>query len=276
MAADFLAVAFTVVLLVATSVPLGRYMARVFTGEPTPLDPVLAPDRTRGAPHDGRGVERRADLAGVFAVAAHLESRHVAGDAGPSSRCSSTCRSIPMGSATWNQRSPSTPSRASRRTRICSTTAARHRPLVPFADVRDHVPAVRDRRNGHRRAGRRHPGAGRQPADDARQLLCGRHAGRGSRPAAAGDLRRHGLPDVAGDADDVRGRGKGDDRGRTGTDIARGVAAPWSPSSNWARTAAAFSARTPHIRSRTPRPSPTWSRRGRFSSFPMAMVWTLG
>ncbi len=43
MAADYLAVAFTVVLLVATSVPIGRYIARVFTGEPTPLDPVLLP-----------------------------------------------------------------------------------------------------------------------------------------------------------------------------------------------------------------------------------------
>lgn len=40
---EFLAVAFTVALTIATSVPLGRYLARVFTGERTWLDPVLGP-----------------------------------------------------------------------------------------------------------------------------------------------------------------------------------------------------------------------------------------
>jgi K+-transporting ATPase ATPase A chain len=43
MGTEYLAVVVTVVLVGATSVPLGRYIARVFTGRPTPLDPVLRP-----------------------------------------------------------------------------------------------------------------------------------------------------------------------------------------------------------------------------------------
>jgi len=40
---EYVAVAFTVVLTIATSLPLGRYIARVFTGQRTWLDPVLGP-----------------------------------------------------------------------------------------------------------------------------------------------------------------------------------------------------------------------------------------
>jgi K+-transporting ATPase ATPase A chain len=43
MGTEYLAVVFTVVLVGATSVPLGRYVARVFTGQRTLLDPVLRP-----------------------------------------------------------------------------------------------------------------------------------------------------------------------------------------------------------------------------------------
>jgi potassium-transporting ATPase potassium-binding subunit len=43
MGAEYSAVAITVLLLVVTSLPLGRYMARVFTGRPTILDPLLLP-----------------------------------------------------------------------------------------------------------------------------------------------------------------------------------------------------------------------------------------
>jgi K+-transporting ATPase ATPase A chain len=43
MGTEYLAVVFTVVLVGATSVPLGRYIARVFTGQRTLLDPVLLP-----------------------------------------------------------------------------------------------------------------------------------------------------------------------------------------------------------------------------------------
>lgn len=43
MSAEYLAVAFTIVVAVVTSLPLGRYMARVFTGKPTRLDAVLVP-----------------------------------------------------------------------------------------------------------------------------------------------------------------------------------------------------------------------------------------
>jgi K+-transporting ATPase ATPase A chain len=43
MGTEYLAVGFTVVLVGATSVPVGRYIARVFTGQRTPLDAVLLP-----------------------------------------------------------------------------------------------------------------------------------------------------------------------------------------------------------------------------------------
>jgi K+-transporting ATPase ATPase A chain len=43
MGAEFVAVAFTIALTVATSIPLGRYMARVFQGERTVLDPIFVP-----------------------------------------------------------------------------------------------------------------------------------------------------------------------------------------------------------------------------------------
>jgi potassium-transporting ATPase potassium-binding subunit len=43
MGTELFAVAFSVLFVIATSVPLGRYMARVFTGRPTMFDPLLAP-----------------------------------------------------------------------------------------------------------------------------------------------------------------------------------------------------------------------------------------
>ena len=43
MGTEYLSVLFTVVLVGATSVPLGRYIARIFTGQRTPLDPFLRP-----------------------------------------------------------------------------------------------------------------------------------------------------------------------------------------------------------------------------------------
>jgi K+-transporting ATPase ATPase A chain len=43
MGTEYMAVVFTVVLVGATSVPLGHYIARVFTGQRTLLDPVLRP-----------------------------------------------------------------------------------------------------------------------------------------------------------------------------------------------------------------------------------------
>jgi K+-transporting ATPase ATPase A chain len=43
MTTEYLAVAFTILFTIATSLPLGRYMARVFQGERTWLDPVFAP-----------------------------------------------------------------------------------------------------------------------------------------------------------------------------------------------------------------------------------------
>src|SRR5262245_4088653 len=43
MAIEYVAVAFTILLTIATSVPLGRYMYRIFSGHPTLLDPLFLP-----------------------------------------------------------------------------------------------------------------------------------------------------------------------------------------------------------------------------------------
>ena len=43
MGTEYLAVGFTVVFTIATSLPLGRYMFRVFTGRSTLLDPIVVP-----------------------------------------------------------------------------------------------------------------------------------------------------------------------------------------------------------------------------------------
>ena len=43
MATELIAVVLTIALTVATSIPIGRYMARVFSGEKTLLDPVFLP-----------------------------------------------------------------------------------------------------------------------------------------------------------------------------------------------------------------------------------------
>jgi K+-transporting ATPase ATPase A chain len=43
MGTEYLAIGFTILFTIATSIPLGRYMAKVFTGERTLLDPVFVP-----------------------------------------------------------------------------------------------------------------------------------------------------------------------------------------------------------------------------------------
>ena len=43
MGTEYIAVAFTILLLIVTSLPLGRYMAKVFTGQRTILDPIFVP-----------------------------------------------------------------------------------------------------------------------------------------------------------------------------------------------------------------------------------------
>ena len=43
MGKEFIAVGLTILFLIVTSLPLGRYIARVFTGERTLLDPIFLP-----------------------------------------------------------------------------------------------------------------------------------------------------------------------------------------------------------------------------------------
>ena len=93
----------------------------------------------------------------------------------------------------------------------------RDRPVVLLADVRDQLPAVRDRRDGRGGVRRRDSRPGRQPADDSSATSTS--ISRARRSASSCRSRcRVGHPDVAGHADDVRGRRQGDDGRRAGAD----------------------------------------------------------
>ena len=188
-------------------------MAKVFTGQRTLLDPILVPIerlvlRLTGVDHErAAGLEAVLDLAADLErlhVAGHLDDRHAAAVSAAQSR---------------RHRQHGADARLQHHLELHhqhqpAALQRRDRPVVSLADVRDLVPAVRDR--GHGCGGRRrdHPRAGRQPPDAARQLLRRSHACDDPPVPAAGDGRL-GPDDVAGHADDVRGRREGHDgRGR--------------------------------------------------------------
>jgi K+-transporting ATPase ATPase A chain len=91
-------------------------------------------------------------------------------------------------------------------------------------DVHDQFLAVRDGRDGRRRVHRRDSRAGGEPRDHARQLLRRPDARNRPGASAAGTSGVH-HPDVAGNSDDVRGRGEGDNLEGQAQTIARGVTA---------------------------------------------------
>ena len=99
------------------------------------------------------------------------------------------------------------------------------------------------------------------------------HARDRPRVPAAGAGRRRSC-DVAGHADDVRGRGHRRRRveGAGADDRARRHAPAWSRSSSSAPTAAATSARTRRIRTRTRRRSSNFVETWSIAIIPMAMV----
>ena len=75
MGTEYLAVAFTILFTIATSLLLGRYMFQVFTGQRTLLDPVLVPIERLVLRAHRRRSGRAAGLEAVLGLAADLERR---------------------------------------------------------------------------------------------------------------------------------------------------------------------------------------------------------
>ena len=154
----------------------------------------------------------------------------------------------------------------------------RDRAVVSLADVRDHVPAVRDGGHRHRGVRRDHPRPRRQPAD-ARSATSTSTCTRATRPRvpAAGVAGRRSSSDVAGHADDVRGRRPA--RRRSKATSRRSPAAStrrWSSIKQLGTNGGGYFG--PNSTHPFENPTPlsnlveTWS----IAIIPMAMVWTLG
>ena len=210
MGAEYTAVGFTILFTIATSVLVGRYMFHVFTGRRTILDPLFVP------------IERLVlRLTGVDTTQEQDWKQY---------SVSLLVSNVFMWLATWmivtlqqvpaaqpgRHRQHGADARVQHDLELHvehepATLQRRDRALVLFADVRDHLPAVRH--GGDRRGGlhRDHPRPRWQPSGDARELLRRSHASGGARVSAAGAPRRS-RPALAGIADDVPGRGNSTDR----------------------------------------------------------------
>ena len=79
MATELTAVVVTMLFTIATSVPIGLYMARVFSGQRTSLDAVFLPIESLVLNVSGVDASAQPELEGILALAAHLERRDVAG-----------------------------------------------------------------------------------------------------------------------------------------------------------------------------------------------------
>ena len=188
-------------------------MFKVFTGGRTLLDPVLVPIERLVLRLTGVNPDGTAGLEAVLGLPPGLEHRHVAGDvrhrvaAAPAAAQSRRHRQHGADAVVQHDlelRDQHEPAALQRRDGA----------VVLLADVRHQLPAVRDR--GHRHGGlhRRHPWPCRQPSDALGNFYVDltRATVRVFLPLA---IARVGHPDVAGHADDLRGRGTGDDgRGR--------------------------------------------------------------
>ena len=169
---------FTILFTIATSVLLGRYMAKVFTGQRTLLDPLFGPDRTAGpAAHRRRSATAAAGLEAVRPFAA---------------RSRTSCMWLAtLAIVSLQQYAAAQPRRhrqhgadarvqhdleLHRPTPTCSTTAARPGCRIFSQMFVDHVPAVRDRRHRHGGGRRDHPRPRRQPADALGNFYVDLHA----------------------------------------------------------------------------------------------------
>ncbi len=113
MATEYIAVAFTILLTVATSLAVGRYIFKVFTGRRTPLDPVLVPIerlvlRVTGVDASEQQDWKRYSLSLLVSNVVMWLATFA-----DCLRCRQCCRSIRTASRTWSRRSRSTRSRAS-------------------------------------------------------------------------------------------------------------------------------------------------------------------
>ncbi len=214
--------------IVATSLPLGRYIWKVFTDQRTWLDPVLGPDRAaRPAadrasipPSSRTGSGTRVSLLVSNVVMWVVDLR----------RSSRSRRWLPLNPDGIADMEPTlafnTISSFTTNTNLQHYSGETGLSYL-LADVRHHVPAVRDGRHGHRRLHRHHPRTGAATASTTLgNFYVDLHARHGARVPAAGAAGGR-APGVAGHADDVRRRRHGDDgRRRTTQTIARGVVAP--------------------------------------------------
>ena len=113
MPTEYLAVAFTILLTVATSVVVGRYMFHVFAGRRTPLDPVLVPIerlvlRLTGVDPSVQQDWKRYSMSLLISnVVMWLATFAIV------SRAGTCCRSTRTASRTWSRRWRSTRSPAS-------------------------------------------------------------------------------------------------------------------------------------------------------------------
>ena len=80
MGTEYIAVTVTVLFTIATSALLGGYMAKVFTGKRTFLDPILVPIERLVLRLTGVDTDEQQDWKQVLDVAADLQHLHVAGD----------------------------------------------------------------------------------------------------------------------------------------------------------------------------------------------------
>ncbi len=80
MGTEYLAIVVTILFTIATSLLLGRYMFRVFTGGRTLLDPIFVPIERLVLRVVGVKPDEQQDWKQVLGLASDLECRDVAGD----------------------------------------------------------------------------------------------------------------------------------------------------------------------------------------------------
>ncbi len=204
MTTEFVAVVLTILFTIATSLVVGRYMFKVFTGGRTLLDPILVPIERLVLRVTGVDPSVQQDWKQVLGVAARLERHHVARDV------RDRVRAEVVAAQSGRHRQHGADARVQHDLELHDeheppALQRRDGAVVPLADVRDQLSAVCDGRDRCRRVHRDDSRPGGQPARAPRQLLRRSHARNGPRVPAA---RGAGLRDchVAGHANDVRRR----------------------------------------------------------------------
>ena len=265
MGTEYIAVGFTILFTIATSALLGGYMFKVFTGRRTLLDPVFVPIerlvlRLTGVdPNQQQDwkqysvsllVSNIAMWLATFAVVMLQKGLPINPDGIANMEPTLAFNTISSFVTNTNLQHYSGETGLSYFSQMFVISFLQF--VTAGTGIAAAVAVIR--------------GPGRQSPDAAWQFLRRPHARDGPGLSAAG-AARVGPRDVAGHADDVRGRRQGDHGRRPGADDCPGCDRRASCRSNsWARTAAATSARIRRIRTRIPRRWPTSSRPGRSRS----------